>query len=155
MIQLVFILFLLGLLTREYLLYLFLLFRFHYIKHDKDIVRSIRSMSYFLFGIAMSFLWQKTNYCVREIDKHRYEVTYFIHFNCYKFIVSYKKGPSRYLQFINEKDHDITDIVTPFLGPNDDFHNIPYTPSDFGCEELTINFSDGQTRLIKKEESIL
>lgn len=87
--------------------------------------------------------------------KNTYEIEYTINCRPYRFIVHYKPGPSKYKHFFVNETKDVSDIVFPFVGPNDDFHSIRYTPKDLGFDNLTIHFMNGDLREVKADEVIL
>lgn len=89
------------------------------------------------------FMLQKINKSVVKVDKNKYELTYFLNNKFYKINVYIKKGPKRVIQVYDNDLNDITDIMEPYLGPNEDFHKPTLTPESFNTESVTFNLADG------------
>jgi hypothetical protein len=53
--------------------------------------------------------------------------------------------------FKDEFDHDITDLIEPYLGPLQNFHGISYTPIDFDRKIIKV-FRDGNVSYLKTFE---
>ena len=60
----------------------------------------------------------------------------------YIFKFSEKHRSNDLIIFKDETDHDITDLIEPYLGPLQNFHGIPYTPADFNHKVIKV-FRDG------------
>lgn len=89
-----------------------------------------------------------------QVDKHVYDIQYQIHLKKYKIRVRNKKGPSIYQHFYDPYANDITYEIIPYVGPNHDFHNISYTPKDFGYLNITVLYKDGSKHLFKENDVI-
>jgi hypothetical protein len=92
--------------------------------------------------------------CV-QIHKHVYDIQYQIHLKQYKIRVQHKKGPSIYQHFFDQDGNNITYDILPYLGPNQDFHGISYTPNDFGHTKIIVEYQDGEKRSFEKDDGII
>ena len=88
------------------------------------------------------------------INKHIYDIEYSINCKIYRFRTSYKKGPSKYSQFIDHTGQDISEYIFKYVGPNDDFHNINYTPTDFNCSSMIIIYYNGTQQIFNSNDII-
>jgi hypothetical protein len=68
-------------------------------------------------------------------DGTRYNKQYIFKFN-------EKHRSNDLIIFKDEKDHDITDFIEPYLGPLQNFHGVSYTPADFNHKVIKV-FRDG------------
>ena len=142
-----------ALFTREYAPYVYQVYRYKVRQHHGKHLAAARDVLLLFYEVLASFLWQRVANNVREIGSREYEVTYYIHFKMYKIRARSHRGPSRYLQWIDDStEEDITGVVAPYLGPNDNFHGTPFTASDFVSGSLTVNYCDGTTRTFKPDE---
>ena len=120
--------------------------------NEKSHVKSIGQIMY----IGRSYL---TQYLIKlhciEVKKHVYDIEYMIHFNRYRIRVNYKHGPPPFDTFLTKDGTDITSDILPYMGPNQDFHGITYTPNDFGYEEIIVESENGDKRTFQKDESLL
>ena len=119
--------------------------------HFKTIKRIIDST---LMIIKMFICQSMIDIQCTQIHKHVYDIQYQIHLKQYKIRVHHKKGPSVYEHFYDQDGNNITYDILPYLGPNQDFHGISYTPNDFGFLNMTIEYQDGNKKLFEKHEII-
>lgn len=142
-----------ALLTREYAPYVNQVYRYKVRQHQGRRLVAIRDLLLLFYEVLASFVWQKLTHSVREIGPREYEVTYYIHFKMYKLRTRSHRGPSRYLQWIdNASEEDITELVMPYVGPNDDFHGTRYAAAQFAEKGLTANYSDGTSRSFSADD---
>lgn len=80
---------------------------------------------------------------IRRIKKNKYEVTYEISGQTYKFITAPRRGPKKIHKIVNHTDDDVTNHIEPYLGPKNDCHNVDLDPDFFGYEKITIHFTNG------------
>ena len=95
---------------------------------------------------------QKMNKTIIKVGKDKYELSYVIDGKLYKLYVFNKRGPSPVLQIINDSNEDITNIISPYIGPSYDWHNSKLTPSFFGYEHLTFELSNGNNFTTNKDD---
>lgn len=126
------------------------LYSIHHQNHYKTICSIISTFE----NLIKTYLIQYVCTNSKMIKKGLYEIEYTIHLKTYKIRIPYKRGPSKYRAFLNH-EQNITSKIMPYVGPNDDFHNIPYTPNDFGYDHLTIEYSNGTIKQIEENSSIL
>ncbi len=113
---------------------------------------------YITFSIIGKMLWLKflqwINNSVEHVDKH-YILSYVMNGKLYKKVLTFRKGPSLVLLVTDDKHEDVSEQIIPYLGPNDDWHGYPFTPSFFNKESLTFETSDGKDpKTFLKEERI-
>lgn len=89
------------------------------------------------------------------ISKTRRSATieYAINDKKYRFITGLKRGPSN-IAMIKCEDNEVTDKILPYLGPNEDFHNIRYTPESLGYSSLDFYTITGEILKFNKDEEI-
>ena len=100
-------------------------------------------------------LWQHLNNSVVKLKNNKYEVSYVIKGIKYKMIVQPKRGPRKILMVVDNEQSDVSDIIFPYLGPEEDFHGKLYTPKVFNKEELIFELSNGDEKIFGKDEVIL
>ena len=100
-------------------------------------------------------LCQWLNKTVVQIDKKTYEVRYVISGRPYIMRVKPKRGPNRsVLQVLDNEDEDITDTIQMYLGPEENFHGIRYTPSFFQKEKMFFELGDGRKLEFEENDNI-
>ena len=125
-------------------------------KNHDDHVKTITQLIYSSWDILkMLFCQYILNLQCIPISKHIYDIQYQMHFRVFKLRVNYKKGPSPYLHFYDEKtNNDVTELIMPYIGPNHDFHGISYTPKDFGITKLKVEYLNGNSYVFTADEII-
>jgi hypothetical protein len=111
------------------------------------------------FYMVIQSLWisiiQYFNNTIVQLDANKYLVTYIIKGNTYKIIVKNKRGPRNVLLVSDETETDISDLIFPYLGPEENFHCQVYTPNFFGKKELIFELSNGCEKIFKTNENIV
>jgi hypothetical protein len=109
--------------------------------------------------MVIQSLWisiiQYFNNTIVQLDANKYLVTYIIKGNTYKIIVKNKRGPRNVLLVSDETETDISDLIFPYLGPEENFHCQVYTPNFFGKKELIFELSNGCEKIFKTNENIV
>lgn len=85
----------------------------------------------------MNFL-QWSNRSVKKVDKNTITISYVFNGRLYTFVSSVKRGPKKIVAVVDHDNLDVTTDVLPFLGPNEDFHDINISPAFFKKESLTL-----------------
>jgi hypothetical protein len=119
--------------------------------HFKTIYKCFEIYNSIIYIYIVQYLFRNSI----MMDRHVYDIQYCINYRPYRFRICYKRGPSKFLQFINDKDEDISMQMFEYVGPNDDFHLISYTPNDFNLESLTINYTNGNVHTFSRYEVIV
>jgi len=109
---------------------------------------------YMIFQALWMSLNQYLNNSIEPLDGNRYLVSYIIKGNIYKMIVKLKRGPRVVLLVSDETQNDVSDVIFPYLGPDENFHGDNYTPSLFGKEELIFELSNGTEKIFRNDEHI-
>lgn len=75
----------------------------------------------------------------------------------YKLNTKFKKGPNkkRIKLIKNENEENVLEKVEPYLGPNEDFHGIPYTCKDFNFEYLKFFRTEDEYQEFRNDEIIV
>lgn len=75
----------------------------------------------------------------------------------YKILSLAKRGPNKFNVYRVEGDNgkDITETMKEFLGPNEDWHKIPYRLKDFELEKMTFFLQNGETRILENADELL
>lgn len=97
---------------------------------------------------------QYLNNSIVQIDKKTYEVTYVIRGKTYKMIVKPRRGPQKVLLISDKKQEDVSYMIFPYLGPEENFHGRKMTPKFFGREELIFQLSNGVEKVFRENEMI-
>ena len=98
---------------------------------------------------------QYLNSTIIPIKNRKYKVTYVIKGKTYKMIVKPKRGPRKVILVYDEKQEDVSYLVFPYLGPEENFHGEIYTPTFFEREELVFELSDGSEKSFNGEDKII
>lgn len=110
------------------------------------------------FGILFQIYWMKiiqwSNKTIEHIDKKRAIINYVLNGRQYKMVVRDRKGPHDVLLIHDEESNDITDVVLPYLGPNDDWHKTLFTPSFWDKNKISFELTSGETKTFDKNEVI-
>lgn len=104
-------------------------------------------------ALYISFI-QYMNNTVKKIGNNTYAVNYVVNGRIYTMVVVPKKGPRDILQIIDECNNDVTDIIGPYTGPNEDWHLRVYKPSFFSKKSLTFNRSNCEEITFTENEEI-
>lgn len=113
--------------------------------HDASHVKTISHIIGVSHEICKVYLTQNIFHNSTRIRKNVYDIEYTIHCKRYRFHVQYKLGPSRFRQFIADENVDVSETLFPYVGPNDDFHGIRYTPKDFGYDRICVHYQGDET----------
>ena len=106
-----------------------------------------------LKALYISFI-QYMNSSIKKIGNNTYEINYVVNGRIYTMVVIPKKGPRDILQIIDECNNDVTDIIGPYTGPNEDWHLRVYKPSFFSKKSLTFNRSNCEEITFTENEEI-
>lgn len=91
---------------------------------------------------------------LKEIGKGTYALAYHYRGKEYKVFLRFRRGPKQISMIVDENEDDVTDAVTPFLGPDEQAHGQHLTPHDLGYEELTLVRLDDTFITFKSEDAI-
>ena len=116
-----------------------------------NITKSSLKMCFSLLFLYFSQNWEKS---VKNIGFNHYEITYAIRGRVYKLRVRPTKLP-KILQVIDENDDDVTDKLSPYFGPDENFHGKVYRVRDFKYKELSFNMADGNTYEFREDDDIV
>ena len=97
-------------------------------------------------------LCQVLNKTLVKLDNNQYELTYVIKGKLYKMIVNPTVGPSNVLLITDSDDNDMTDIVSPYLGPTDNFFGTSIKPTFFKVKTLTFELSNGKHKTFNSND---
>ena len=109
--------------------------------------------------MVVQALWisiiQYINSTIIPVKGGKYKVTYVIKGKTYTMIVKPTRGPQKILLVLDENQEDVSHLIFPYLGPEDNFHNKIYTPKFFEREELVFEFSDGSEKVFRVDDDIV
>lgn len=101
----------------------------------------VNAVSFFLYYIIVNPIIKfVTNYNIKT-SKNKVEFSFYHNNVLYKVMLPVKDNP-KFILITNEKHLDVTDVITPYLGPSYDFFGLSYTPRDFGYKELSFDIDD-------------
>lgn len=128
-------------------------YQYLYNVHQQNHCKTICSLLKTCENIVKIYFIQNVCTNSKMIKKNLYEIEYTIHLKTYKIQIPCKRGPSKYRHFFSH-EQNITPAIMPYVGPNDDFHNILYTPNDFGYDSISIEYSDGTIKNLSADTPI-
>lgn len=109
--------------------------------------------------LIIKALWinmlQYMNSTVVQLDKNKYIITYVIKGKTYKMIVKPIRGPKQVLLVYDENQEDVSHLIFPYLGPEENWHYQVYTPNFFNKNELTFELSNGNQKVFLKNDNIM
>ena len=123
-------------------------------QHNSLILINLISMKMILQSYYLNFI-QYMNNSVRKIDKNKYEVSYVINGKLYKMLISPSRGPIPVLSVTNDDNTDLTDLIIPYLGPNNDWHGNKYYPDFFEEKKLNFELIKGEVKSFSNREIIV
>ena len=126
-----------------------------YEKNDKCILKTIINIMEIIVSIILLKL-KPTPRPIQNLGKNTIQ-----EYRCgekeYKILTKIKRGPNKLnvVKIQNIFGEDITQSIQPYMGPNEDWHRIPYTLTDFEQEQLTFLLQNGEKRTIENKKEIL
>ena len=97
---------------------------------------------------------QYCNSSVVQLDKKTYEISYVINGKLHTILIKSKKGPRKVLLVSDETQSDISYLVEPYLGPEENFHGSKITPKFFKRKEIVLELSNGVEKIFKENDKI-
>jgi hypothetical protein len=114
---------------------------------------------YISMCIVFKALWikcfQYMNNTVTHIEGNTYKITYVIKGQTYIMNVILTRGPKKVLLVCDEAQNDMSDIVFPYLGPEENWHKDIYTPKFFSRDKLVFELSNGEEHVFNHNDKII
>ena len=110
---------------------------------------------YMIFQALWISIIQYLNNTIKHLEGNKFVITYVIKGKTYKIIITLKRGPRDVLLVSDDTETDVSDLIFPYLGPDENFHNQLYTPNLFGRNELIFELSNGTEKIFKGDENIV
>lgn len=107
-----------------------------------------------LVNIAWCRFKQTVMSNIKKISRRKWVLSYTINGELYKIIIHKKSGPFPIILAIDEDGNDITDMVIPYVGANNDFHRCHITPKYFNKKEITFETADGESIRFKENAKL-
>jgi hypothetical protein len=120
-------------------------------KNDMEIIWVSIKLCFFALYIE---LLQYLNKSVQKVKKNTYDFSYVIEGKLYKYRIKVKRGPNPILQISNENSEDITEIILPYLGPENNWHGANLTPNILGYKSLIFQLADSNERQYSYDDII-
>ena len=122
--------------------------------NNNKFITLYHTISIIYTSIKISILkYRMFNNNVKKIDKNLWEVVYNINGKKYKMIVIPNKGPSDIVKISDENGVDISNYISHYLGPNNDFHKTEIlTPEFFNVKSIIIEKNDGTIQRFSNKE---
>jgi len=98
---------------------------------------------------------QYLNSTIIKLDGNKYLVTYIIKGQTYKMVITPLRGPKKVLMVSDENSEDVSNMIIPYLGPEENFHGEIYTPKFFEKQELIFEMSNGTEKIFQCDEKIV
>jgi hypothetical protein len=109
--------------------------------------------------LVFKALWiniiQNLNNTVIYLGENNYLITYSVKGVVYKMIVKPPRGPKKFLYIYDENKIDVSDLLFPYLGPDDNFHGKKYTPKFFDKQQLVFVDCYGVEKSFNHLENII
>lgn len=116
---------------------------------------TIIRISLYMVGQALWIsLIQYLNSSIVPLKNGKFLVTYVIKGKTYKMIVKPVRGPRKVIIVTDNNEEDVSHLIFPYLGPEEDFHGKIYTPTFFDKEELIFELSNGSEEIFRNDEEI-
>jgi hypothetical protein len=101
------------------------------------------------------YIIQYCNSTVTLTKDNKYIITYVIKGKTHKMVVTCNRGPSKVLLVYDENQKDVSNVVFPYLGPEENFHSCLYTPKFWNKKELIFELSNGSEKIFTENEHII
>lgn len=121
--------------------------------YERNERRKLKSC-YICMQMLVQFFFRKLSIQKREairINKNSYEICYTFENKQYKMHITPIVGPSSVMRVIDEKGNDVSDIILPYYGPEQNWHGRTFSPSFFNCKTLTFESFDGTEMTLKND----
>jgi hypothetical protein len=109
--------------------------------------KGIYMITWITFTLIVKACWisllQKIYGTICQLKEGQYIMSYVIEGNTYKMVIKPKRGPKKVLMVIDKDNNDISSILSPFLGPRENFHGHDFTPKFFSYKEIIFILSNG------------
>lgn len=76
---------------------------------------------------------------IKTPSKNIYELHYKYNNKLYKICIPIKKGPTNISDILDENGNDISEKISPYLGPNEDLHFCNISPKYLGYSKIYIH----------------
>lgn len=96
--------------------------------------------------------WSNNTIC--KIDAKTVVVSYVLNGRLYKLVVTPRKGPNNVLLVLDNDNNDISDLVLPYMGPNQDWHRKEFTPYFWNKKSITFELSTGEQKTFTEHDTI-
>jgi hypothetical protein len=95
-------------------------------------------------------------YGLTRVSKNVYYISYFHNMKWYNLPLKMKRGPKKLINKATESftNSDITNFISSFAGPANDFYGLKITPNDIGLSDIEITV-DGVDYLFKVNDEIV
>lgn len=94
------------------------------------------------------------NNSIEHIDHKTAIVSYVLNGKLYRMVVRPRRGPTNVLLVTDEDHSDLSDLILPFMGPNQDWHNRQFTPDFWGKKSLSFELSTGDQKTFYQHDKI-
>lgn len=108
-----------------------------------------------IFKVLWLYIIQYFNSTVIYIQDNKYIITYVIKGKIYKMIIKPNRGPSKVLIVSDENHEDVSHLVFPYIGPEENFHSSLFTPNFFNKKELVFELSNGCEKIFNENQNII
>lgn len=122
--------------------------------HHKGYINIIYISMLTIFSAKCHELYRSFNNSAVKMSNNKYLVTYTINNKTYKMIVHNSKGPKKVINITDETNENIYNDIIEYLGPQENFHNISYTPKDFGKKQIIFELYT-EKKIIFNENDIM
>lgn len=130
-------------------------------KKKRDFIRKIgiSKILYITCSLLLNaiyiFLSQKLNKSLIHINNNIYDIQYVVKGQLYKIRFKVPISPSLILLITDEDNNDVTNDILPYIGPDNNFHGIKYTPKSFNKKKLIFETINGDELTFSEDDTII
>jgi hypothetical protein len=121
--------------------------------------KTVGMILYVSICMVLKMYWinflQWSNNSIEVLNKKNISISYILNGKIYKVLIKAKKGPNLVLLVTDENNEDVTDIVLPYLGPNNDWHHNFFKPCFWNKKFLCFELSSGEMKSFKEDDTII
>jgi hypothetical protein len=89
-----------------------------------------------------------------KFNKKYLKISYKYNDKSYFYLLKVPRGVTPLKTIQDEDENDVSDFITPYLGPNLDCHNVKLYPRDFGYKSLKITTIFDKIIIFNEDELI-
>ena len=111
---------------------------------EKNVKQTVVRISLIMYSMIYALLEHHLYKSVHKISKYQYDIIFTIGYHPYKIRINNKpRSKDTYIiGMYNDLNQDVSELIFPYIGPNQDFFGLTYTPADFNQSAIEVVYSD-------------